>query len=641
MWRHQQKPHATEAGQGRTSLERELPVDRKLLQYYEQELRFVRELGSEFARKFPKVAGRLGMGDVTNDDPHVERLYQGFAFFAGRVRRQLDAEFPALTESLLERVYPHHLKPTPSIAVVRFQPTLSDGSLTSGFVVPRGTDLRVRSRLAPGSACQYRTAHAVKLWPIVIESVAYTSVLSAISDVRVPAREPIRALLSIRLRVAGGRTFNQLRLQSLPLYLGGSDEVSTRLYEALIKHAGTLVLRWGPRPSEHVAFGDNPESTKQYGFDDDQALLPGVPAAFRGCRLLHEYFAFPARFRSVELVGLGAGISRCTTDKLEIIVPLTQHDPTLEGPLHAERIQLFATPVVNLFSRRCDLSLGQSKDTEIHIVPDRTQPLDLEVHSITRVAARLAGRDEPLEYHPVHADVDAGSSSLRSRYTIERRARVPHEEEHRSGSRTDYLGSEVFLKLIEPHAEDRQLVVHALCTNRDLPLLLGKEGRCEFTLSSGAPVDSVQCIAGPSSPRQSVHDGDMAWQLVSHLNLNYLSLNDTTGGSQAIRDVLALYASLGDPLLKREVDGLRAIDCQSVIGPFPQPGPRTFVRGLEVHLHFEEQAFAHGVLTLATVLANLFAKQASAHSFAQTVVHWRERGEVYRLPAMIGRLPSL
>ena len=616
-------------------------MDKKLLQYYEQELRFIRELGGEFTRKFPKVAGRLGMSDHSNDDPHVERLFQGFAFFAGRLRQRLDAEFPTLTETLLERVYPHHLKPTPSIAMVQFQPTLSDGSLTSGFVVPRGTELRVRSKLAPGSACQYRTAHAVKLWPITIESVAYTSVLSEIADLRVPAREPIRALVRVRLRVTGGRTFDQLCLQSLPVYLGGADELSARLYETLIMHAGTLVLRWGPRPSEHVAFGDTARSTRQHGFDDDQALLPGVPAVYRGCRLLHEYFAFPARFRSVELLGLGSGIARCNTDKLDIILPLTKHEPTLEGPLSVERLQLFATPVVNLFHRRCDLAVGDDSAAELQIVPDRTQPLDLEVHSVTRVAARLPGRDEPLEYHPMHADIDTGSSSLRSRYAVERRVRIPHEDEQRAGSRTDYLGTEVFLKLSEPMRENSQLVVDALCTNRDLPLLLAKDGRCEFTLSSGAPVDNVRCIAGPSSPRESAHDGETAWRLVSHLNLNYLTLHDASGGSAAIREVLALYATLGDPLLRREVDGLRAIACQSVIGPLPQPGPRNFVRGLEVHLHFEEQAFAQGALTLGSVLSILFARQSSTHSFTQTVLHLRERGEVYRLPAIAGQRQSL
>lgn len=601
----------------------------------------MRELGGEFARKFPKVAGRLGIGQLSNDDPHLERLFQGFAFFAGRVRKQLDAEFPKLTESLLERVYPHHLKPTPSMAMVQFQPTPNDASLTDGVVVPRGTELRVRSKLAPGSAGQYVTTHAVTLWPIMIESATYTSVLGALADVRVPTREPIRALLQIRMRLIGGRTFDRLPLHSLPLYLAGADDISARLYESLVKHAGTLVLRWGPHPAQHVAFGDTAHAVRQFGFEDDQALLPGVPAAFRGCRLLHEYFAFPGRFRSVELLGLSSGIRRCNTDTLEIIVPLTRHDPELEGQLAVDRLQLYATPTINLFSRRCNLAVESGESTEIQIVPDRTQPLDLEVHTVMRVAARVPGRDEPLEYQRLHADADVGRDPLRSRYTIERRPRIPQEEEHRSGSRTDYLGSEVFLKLSAPMTEARHLVVDVLCTNRDLPLLLARDSRCELTLSSGAPVDRVRCIAGPSAPRESVYDGETAWRLVNHLHSNYLSLNDNTGGSAALREILALYADLGDPLLKREADGLRAIHCQPVVGPYPQPGPRSFVRGLELNLHFEEQAFAHGILPLATVLSVFLAKQASTHSFTQTVLHWRERGEVFRLPAVVGQRQSL
>jgi type VI secretion system protein ImpG len=481
----------------------------------------------------------------------------------------------------------------------------------------------------------------VTLWPISIESVAYTSVLSAIADVRVPTRDPIRALLRIKLRAIGGRTFDQLQLHSLPFYLAGTDDISTRLYETLTTHAGTLVLRWGPRPAEHVAFGDTPHSTRQYGFEDDQALLPGVPGVYRSCRLLHEYFAFPARFRSIELLGLNSGLRRCDSDRLEIMVPLTHYDPALENPLDVDRLQLFATPVVNLTSRRCHISATSDNTAEIQIGPDRTQPLDMEVHSVTRVAARVPGRDEPLEYHPLHADIADRSDALRSRYTVERRPRIPQEEEHRSGSRTDYLGSEVFLRMSEALTVNRQLVVDTLCTNRDLPLLLARDGQSEFTLSSGAPIDSVRCIAGPSLPRDSAHDGDTAWRLVSHLNLNYLSLDDTTGGSAALREVLALYARQGDPLLKREVDGVRAIDCRPIIGPFPQPGPRNFVRGLEVNVHFEEQAFVHGILPLATVLSVLFAKQVSTHSFTQTVVHWRERGEAFRLPPVVGQRTSL
>ena len=622
-------------------------MDKSKLHYYEQELRFLRELGTEFARKFPKVAGRLGVGPHSNEDPHVERLFQGFAFLAARVQQRLDSEFPGFTETMLDQVYGHHLKPTPSMVVVQFEPSATDSSLAEGFTIPRGTELRARSTLATGAVCQYRTAHAVQLWPIHIESLEYTSVLHSIGDVRVPSREPIQALVRIVLRATGGLRFNQMQLSSLPLYVSGTDEASARLYEALIAHVGTLVLRWGPRPAEHLAFGDESPATRQIGFDADEALLPPVAPSFRGYRLLQEYFAFPTRFHFVEVRGMGSGIRRCNSDRLEVILPLKHYDPTLEGKLERERLRLFASPAANLFNRRCDVAATPGNGNEIKLLPDRTAPLDFEVHSVTRVAAYLSGNSQPREYRPlqaVHGRLEP--QQLTPHYSVERRPRTVSYEEYRDGGRTGYAGTDVLLQLSEAGSEaeqfaSKQLVVEALCTNRDLPLLLGRDRQGYFTLSSGAPVDNVRCLAGPSAPRSLPVDGDTAWRLLSYLSVNYLGGSDETGGSELLREMLTLYARFGDPLLRREIGGIRSITTQPVIGPYPQPGARRFVRGLEVRLHCEEQAFPQGALTLASVLSVFFAKHVNTHSFTQTVFHTLERGEVHRLPPLPGVRHSL
>ena len=113
-------------------------MDPRLLQYYGRELNYVREMGAEFAREFPKIAGRLGLDTFECADPYVERLLEGFAFLAARVHLKIDDEFPRFTQHLLEIVYPHYLAPTPSMAVVQMNPNLSEGSLAQGFRVPRG-----------------------------------------------------------------------------------------------------------------------------------------------------------------------------------------------------------------------------------------------------------------------------------------------------------------------------------------------------------------------------------------------------------------------------------------------------------------------------------------------------------------------
>jgi hypothetical protein len=86
----------------------------ELLFHYSQELTYLRYLGAEFANKYPKVAGRLLLEAGKCEDPHVERLLEGFAFLAARIHTKIDDEFPEVIESLLSVLYPYYLRPIPS-----------------------------------------------------------------------------------------------------------------------------------------------------------------------------------------------------------------------------------------------------------------------------------------------------------------------------------------------------------------------------------------------------------------------------------------------------------------------------------------------------------------------------------------------
>ena len=630
-------------------------MESRLLQYYERELRYLRELGSEFARHFPKVAGRLGAAELSQADPHVERLLEGFAYMAARVHLKLDSEFPRFTQQLTELVYPHYLAPTPSMAVVQFAVDPRKGGIGEGFRVERDTVLRARSPLRDLTACEYRTAHPVQLLPIEVENIEYTTDLRDIWELKIPSKEPIKALFRLRLRAHNMR-FDQMRLDNLPLFLRGSDEISARLYEALVTSAQTSVMRWGPHNVRDVAYCSETRPVRPLGFEDEHALLPRTARSFQGYRLLQEYFAFPARYDFVELTGLTQGAARCNSDRLDIMVPLTRYDPTLEGMVDSARVILFATPAVNLFPMACARLPMPDRNHELHIVPDRTRPLDYEVHTLTSVAAYATDRDLEREFHPLYSvhgrqEPNAGQASYaadaeQAHYTVDRRARVVSQSARLNGTRTPYFGSELYLTLVDPRGsaaapfrgDKRQLGVNALCTNRDLPLLLSLgQGGNDFDVRGNVPCDVVRCVSGPSVPRSTPVDGDTAWRLISHLSLNYLSLCQEGGGAEAVREMLALYAQLGDPILYRQVDGLRGITAQPVVRPLPSPGPRSFVRGLEVQLECEEQAFSgHGVFALASVLSAFFAKHASINSFTEMVLSTRERGEVYRWPTTAG-----
>src|SRR3989337_2011839 len=96
-------------------------MDDKLLNYYEQERTFIRKMGVEFAKKYPKIAGRLLLEPDKCEDPFTERLIEAFAFISGRIHKKIDDDFPEITESLLSIIYPHYINPIPSMAVVKYE----------------------------------------------------------------------------------------------------------------------------------------------------------------------------------------------------------------------------------------------------------------------------------------------------------------------------------------------------------------------------------------------------------------------------------------------------------------------------------------------------------------------------------------
>ena len=211
-------------------------MDRRILRYYEMELQHLRGMGAEFAKEFPRIAGRLGMEGMTCADPFVERLMEGAAFLTARVHLKLDAEFPRLTQAMLETIYPHYLAPVPSMTLLQFQPALDEPALAAGYKIARGTQARSMIGKTDQTACVYTTGHDVTLWPLkIVEAKYYTRELAS-PEIPKETLAACGAKAGIRIRpeVTAGIKFSQLGRWTLPIYVSGSGDVQGRLYEQVI-----------------------------------------------------------------------------------------------------------------------------------------------------------------------------------------------------------------------------------------------------------------------------------------------------------------------------------------------------------------------------------------------------------------------
>jgi type VI secretion system protein ImpG len=637
-------------------------MDRRLLRFYDLELQHLRGMGAEFAREFPKIAGRLGLEGFTCADPFVERILEGVAFLSARVHLKLDAEFPRFTQSLLETVYPHYLAPTPSMCMVQFQPQLDEPGLAAGYKIARGT--QVRSLIGKGdqTAATYVTAQDVTLLPLkIVEAKYHTRELAAL-EIPQPMLAGVKAGIRIRLQTTAAVKFNQLQTDTLQFYLRGTADVQSRLYEQILGHTTAVIVQPTTRPprwreaitGNGVGAGAPGGAVRVVGYEENQALLPYGPRSFQGYRLLQEYFAFPQRFYQFEVGGLQPAFKRGPETQLDVILLLNQADLNIENSIEGGNFELFCTPTVNLFPVHADRIHLTEKLSEFQVIPDRTRPLDFEVFSVQKVSGIGAGNETVQEFMPFYRARDAEEGG--AYYTINRVPRVASAKEQRFGTRTRYPGSETYLSLVDARnapfpTELKQLAVEIYCTNRDLPLTV-PIGRSEsdFTMEAGAPVSAIKSVSGqPTAPRASYAESDTAWRIISHLTLNYLSLADTQGeqGATALRDLLRLYTG---PLegkagsdaadythIRKQVEGVKSISTRQVIRRVNKPGPISFARGLEVSVTLDELNFeGTGVFLLGAVLDRFFSKYVSINSFTEAVIRTIERGEIMRWPARLG-----
>lgn len=625
-----------------------------LLRYYENELQHLRDMGGEFARDFPKIAGRLGLEAQACADPYVERLLEGFSFLAARVQMKVDAEFPRFTNHLLELVYPHHLAPTPAMAVVQLQPDMGEGSLAQGFTVPRGSPLHSQLGKDDLTACEFRTAHDVTLWPVELAEARYFACGNQLDGIDLARMGGVKAALRLRLRAGAGLQFSELALERLPLYLRGGDALPARLLEALLAQAAGIVAM--PAAGAGTSASAPPpwrefiprSALRALGTADSEALLPPGPRSFQGYRLLQEYFALPQRFMFVELGGLGAATQRCAAPEIDIVVLFKRHEPQLET-LDAANLGLYCTPAINLFPKRADRVHLSDRQSDYHVVPDRTRPMDYEIYQVQQVTGYGSGADAVQTFQSFYRANDLHTGTPGAYYQVRRDARRLSERQRRHGPRSSYVGSEIFLSLVDAAAAPfdtglRQLGIDTLCSNRDLVLAMPLgSGRTDFTIATGAPVKSVRCIAGPTAPAPSRAEGETAWRLVSHLSLNYLSLldQDDNTGAAAMRDLLRLYCGSVDAAAHRQVDGVRSVAAESIVRRLPVAGPITYGRGLKIAVTLDEAAFeGAGVFVLGMVLERFFAKYASLNTFTETVVQ-TARGVVMTWPARMGQCEIL
>lgn len=595
----------------------------ELLDYYHAELDYLRRSGAEFARQHPRAAARLELGSEPEEcpDPQVERLIESFAFLTGRIHRALDEELPDVAAAMLEVLYPHFLRPVPSMTVARFEPDYTQGKLTTGHVLERGTPLLAQTD--QGIPCRFRTCYPVTLWPVEVAEVSVESTdrYDWLDD------GGIAAVLRVRIKAAGAPLNGSMG--SLRFYLGGDARTAYTLYDLLFSALdGVSIVPDGGGAPVHLPAS----AVRPVGFGEDEDVIPWPAHAQPAYRLLQEFFAVPRKFLFLDVEGLNAHRS---TGHFDLVFRLRRPVPErmAVGP---QNVQLGCAPVVNLFSRISEPIRVEHRVPEYRLVGDARRERTTEIHSITRVSATSDARDPSRTFEPFYSFSHAAHGRRHTAFWHARRVAC---------ERADLPGTDVLLSFVDTEFNPTRppadtVFAHVLCTNRRLAEALPAGAPLQVEVA--APLTRLTALHTPTEQMEPPVGAAALWRLVSQLSLNHLSLFGDDG-VKVLREILLLYAPYGRESAHAQIAGIRELRCRRVVRRLGDDAWRGFCRGTEVAVELDEDAFPdRGGFLLATVLDRFFALYAGINSFTQTVLLRNQHEEAWkRWPPMAGTRPVL
>nr|WP_314477609.1 type VI secretion system baseplate subunit TssF [uncultured Pseudomonas sp.] len=582
---------------------------------FSEELRYLHELGNDFANDNPQLARLLGKG---GSDPDVERLMEAFAFLTAKLRLKLEDDLPELTHPMLQLLWPNYLRPLPSATIVKFTPCKQ--ALSQSQRIARGS--RLFSTPVDGVPCEFRTCAEVAIHPFELTSASATQTLDT-------------SVVRLELRTLVERPLNTLNCASLDLHLSGDTE-----------NARTLYL-WIAQYLDHVALTIDGEVRRLPascvvlpGFSPDQALLPYPQNVFDGYRILQEYFVFPQRFHFIGLTGLAPLWPDRTAKHVGLEFHFTRQLPDSLRVGHAD-FSLFCTPAVNLFSHSAEPIDLSSRSAQDELIPKGEARHAYEIFSVdrvvsTRTTARGSSGEHLRIFHPFESfaheiEHAQGRTALYYRYTIE-----PSLRDDGVAHRIAFVRADANAYIAELETASIDLT----CTNRDLPVALGVD---DINVISEAtpPLATYTNICPPTRAYRPVLDGQLQWALISNMSLNYLSLLS----AEPLKAVIGAYdfAALHDiqhmRTTRKRLDGIRGIQTEPLDWLIKgQP-----IRGLRTRLQLDQQAFlCEGDLYLfGCVLAHFFALYASINSFHQLEVINTTNNERYTWPIQTGKQPLI
>jgi type VI secretion system protein ImpG len=589
-----------------------------LLKYYESELAALRQQSREYAERYPRIAAGLQLNGDTCGDRDVERLIESFALVAARLSKRLDDDLPQVTESYLEALFPHFLRPFPSCSIARLDLDHARyADSTAITTIARGTEMNSAATVQ-GVHCRFRTVYDLVRSPIALGQVSFDATTRFPPSVCVP--KGVTCAISIEIAATSSLTLPEVAHPAVRVFIDGDPSFCAALRDTLFMRSLCAFIetqdgRWQTVQAEPIA---------AVGFADEDALIPFTARSHHAYRTITEYFGAPEKFNffDIKLATLAPLLPpQCRRFKLHIGVADLRSDSKLAqvlGNLSHHNLLLGCTPVVNLFRKSGVPITVDHAHADYAVLADANHARAYDIHSIDKVhmLRERALDDTVTEFRPFYRLRHGESDSRRSHYWVCRRddalaLRSPGHEHRIAFVDTDFhpLGM-----------EKASVSLELTCSNRDLPTRLstGLPGG-DLVALDGADGPGLQLLRRPSAPYRVGSGHGAHWRLISHLTWNHHSL--VQAGLQGFREMLTLFDTSQSAHTQRQIAGIVGLEHAPTSAWMRGPRGAAIVHGIEVRVRIDTEAFVgSGIHIFSQMLDRFLGQYVQLNNFTELII---------------------
>lgn len=544
---------------------------KSFLNYYHDELLFLRQKGGSFAKAHPEIAERLDIKNGQSTDPQTERIIESVAFMAAKLNQKIDDNAQNIAFHLLSALYPNLINTFPPCGVVKFE-TDESVLISDNISVAKGTNLFVKAR--SGNECQFKTIYPLTLYPLKISG--------------------------INLQKTGGDdgwAFEiNIKTTSVPIELISPNDIlfyinsevpdqALVIYESLFSKANRDIFLKVRDTQVKLP----PQNLVQCGFDDSESVCPVTPYSTNSFQLFQEMLHFRKKFMFFRVFGIGETINSLgleSIDEFSIIIDAKLTTERLFEVVKDDSIILNSAPIVNLFNVTSDPFKFDGTSSKYLLLADQTRDSSIEIHSVSELHIIDDRTKEDKIVQPYFSlAIDSDTNIIHDLYWL-------HSKE--SSQLRNLDGFDTYISFVDTKMNPYNIyadVVYAktLCTNR--------YATRDISTSSKMYIDSIETggyyaklLHKTTEPVSFSENTSSLWNLISQLTATHMSVSKAGNLMDSLRKISDLFSSSNRLKVDELFEGIKKVEVREIVQRFGKDAWRGFVKGKEITFEVAEES---------------------------------------------------